>query len=164
MNIFTGKWNEIVSGAVIALFFIITLYILNTPIGLSNSYLMLSEYCQDVIHAEKIIEPDFWNWETGFLFGILLGGLIASLVDKVWQFCIFPEERQTKEILPSAALTPLLGIVGGFLVMLGLQLAGDSFMGQWAAALQLSTGAWLFITLTFLFASGILYLANRINK
>ena len=28
--------------------------------------------------------------------------------------------------------------------MLGLQLAGDSFIGQWASAIQLSTGSWIF--------------------
>jgi len=29
--------------------------------------------------------------------------------------------------------------------MLGLQISGDSFEGQWCAAMQLSTGAWIFI-------------------
>ena len=34
---------------------------------------------------------------------------------------------------------------GGFLVMLGIQLAGDSVFGQISAAMQLSGGAWVFL-------------------
>ena len=32
-----------------------------------------------------------------------------------------------------------------FVPMIGLQIAGDSFLGQWASAIQLSTGAWIFM-------------------
>jgi hypothetical protein len=49
-----------------------------------------------------------------------------------------------KGMIASAGITIITGVTGGFLVMLGLQVAGDSFLGQWAGAIQLSTSSWVF--------------------
>jgi len=142
-KIFTSKWSSYLSGSIIAFLFIFMLYILDSPIGMSNAYLMLSEYCQESFHNRSIQEPPFLDWQTGFLGGILIGAFIASLLGGEWKLRIMPDSKG-KSLLASAGTTVIFGISGGFLVMLGLQLAGDSFIGQWASAIQLSTGAWIF--------------------
>ena len=142
-KIFTSKWSTYVSGSILAFLFVLMLYILDSPVGMSNAYLMLSEYCQESFHNRTINEPPFLDWQTGFLGGILIGALIASLVSGEWKLQIMPESKG-KNFFASAGATVLLGISGGFLVMLGLQLAGDSFIGQWAGAIQLATGSWIF--------------------
>ena len=142
-KIFTNKWSSYLAGTTIAFLFILMLYLLDSPVGMSNAYLMLSEYCQESFHNRSITEPPFLDWQTGFLGGILIGALIASLVGGEWKLRIMPE-TDGKNLLASAGSTVLFGLTGGFLVMLGLQLAGDSFIGQWAGAIQLATGSWIF--------------------
>lgn len=142
-KIFTNKWSTYLSGTILAFLFVLMLYILDSPVGMSNAYLMLSEYCQESFHNRSIQELPFLDWQTGFLGGILIGALFASLVGGEWKLRIMPESKG-KNFFASAGATVLLGLSGGFLVMLGLQLAGDSFVGQWAGALQLATGSWIF--------------------
>jgi sulfur transporter len=142
-KIFTNKWSSYLSGTIIAFLFVLMLYVLDSPVGMSDAYLMLSEYCQESFHNKTIQEPPFLDWQTGFLGGILIGALFASLVGGEWKLRMIPESKG-KNLFASAGATVLFGISGGFLVMLGLQLAGDSFIGQWASAIQLSTGSWIF--------------------
>lgn len=141
-KIFTGKWSSYISGTVIAFFFVLALYILNSPTGLSDAYIMISEYCEESFHARKVIEPPFLDWQTGFLIGIFIGAVIAALVGGEWKLRMIPESDRS--VIASAGTTVFAGLTGGFFVMLGLQLAGDSFLGQWAGAMQLSTGSWVF--------------------
>lgn len=156
-KLFTGKWSPYLAGSIIAFLFVLMLYILDSPVGMSNGYLMLSEYCQEAYHNRTIEEPPFLDWQTGFLGGILIGALIAALMSGEWKLRMMPESKG-KNLFTSAGATVFFGLIGGFLVMLGLQLAGDSFIGQWAAAIQLSTGSWIFF-LSILFWGVIFTLA-----
>jgi hypothetical protein len=140
---FTGKWSSYFSGTVIACFFILTLYILDSPTGMSNAYIMISDYCKESIHARAVQEPPFLDWQTGFLGGIFIGALIAAIFGGDWKLRMIPESSG-KGMIASAGITVATGLAGGFLVMLGLQIAGDSFLGQWAGAIQLSTSSWVF--------------------
>lgn len=142
-KIFTGKWSAYLSGTIIAFFFVLTLYLLDSSAGLSNAYIVISEYCEDSIHLNAVQKFPFFDWQTGFLVGIFIGALIAAIVGGEWKLRMIPESSE-KGLLASAGATVVTGLAGGFLVMLGLQIAGDSFLGQWASAIQLSTGAWVF--------------------
>jgi len=142
-KIFTGKWSSYLSGTIIAFFFVITLYILDSPTGMSDAYIMISDYCKESIHARAVKEFPFLDWQTGFLGGIFIGALIAAVLGGDWKLRMIPESSG-KGIFASAGITVITGLAGGFLVMLGLQIAGDSFLGQWAGAIQLSTSSWVF--------------------
>ena len=143
VKIFTGRWSAYVSGFGIAFLFMLALYVLDSPVGLSDAYLMISEYCQETIHSRIISEPPFLDWQTGFLGGIFLGALIAAVAGGDWKLRMIPESGE-KGAFAAAGTNVLTGLAGGFLVMLGLQISGDSFLGQWAGAVQLSTGSWIF--------------------
>ena len=142
-KIFTSKWSPHLSGIIVAFLFVLSLYILDSPPGMSDAYIILSEYCQETYHNRAIKEPPFLDWQTGFLGGLFIGALIASITVGEWKLRLLPESGKSG-FFASAGASVLCGLAGGFLVMLGLQLAGDSFIGQWAAAIQLSTGAWIF--------------------
>ena len=150
LKFFTGKWSAYLSGACIAILFVFALYVLNSPVGMSNAYLMISEYCQESINARAVTELPFLDWQTGFLLGILIGAAITAIVSGEWRLRFIPESTG-RGVVASAGVTAFTGLAGGFLVMLGLQLAGDSFMGQWAAAIQLSTAAWVFFVSVIVF-------------
>ena len=139
----TSKWSAYKSGAAIAFLFMLALYLFDTTIGMSDSYIMISDYCKKSIPNVREFPP--FDWHTGFLAGIFLGALIAAFIGGEWRFRLLPEDIKEKGAFGSFGLSILQGVVGGFLVMLGLQISGDSFEGQWCAAMQLSTGAWIFI-------------------
>lgn len=139
----TSKWSAYMSGTALAFLFMLALYLFDTTIGMSDSYIMISEYCKKSIPGVSEFPP--FDWHTGFLAGIFIGALVAAFIGGEWRFRLLPEDIKEKGALGSFGLSIVLGLVGGFLVMLGLQISGDSFEGQWCAAMQLSTGAWIFI-------------------
>ena len=141
-KILTGKWSSYLSGTIIAFFFVFTLYVLDSSAGMSDAYIMISAYCDESIHAGSVKEF-LLDWQTGFLGGICIGALIAAIFGGDWKIRMIPESSG-KGMIASAGITVITGLAGGFLVMLGLQIAGDSFLGQWAGALQLSTTSWVF--------------------
>jgi len=147
-SFFTGKWSPYLAGALLAVLFVLSLYMLDSPAGMSEAYLMLSEYGRGAIEqrslGRELLERFPFDWQTGFLIGIALGALGAAVVGGQWKFRLFPENSSQQGLLASPGLSPLVGFCGGFMVMLGLQLAGDSLLGQWCATLQLAAGAWLF--------------------
>ncbi len=148
VKFFSGKWSFWISGLVIALIFNLALYLFDAPVGMSNGYLPLAQYFVKVIDNGRIAAPPTIDWQTGFLLGILLGAFLTAILSGNWKFEFFPSDMG-KEFFPAFGKSVLAGFSGGFLVMLGLQIAGDSFFGQWAAAMQLSVGAWLFLIVFF---------------
>lgn len=147
-KVFSSKWSFWISGLVIALLFNLALYLFDSPIGMSDGYLPLEQYCGKVISKGSLKSPPSLDWQTGFLFGIMIGAFIAAVLSGCWKFEFFPADMG-KEFFPAFGKSVLKGFLGGFLVMLGMQIAGDSFFGQWAAAMQLSAGAWLFLITFF---------------
>ncbi len=160
MSILTKKWSIWTTGLVIALFMLLSLFILDSPLGLSNTYLVLLGYLEESIKEQQINQLDF-NWQIAFLIGIFIGGLITAIFMGKWDFNFFPEERKSKGFIASIGITPVQGIIGGVLVMTGLQLAGDSFLGHWFGAMQLSVGSFIFILTTFAVAIIICVLFNK---
>ena len=143
LGFITGKWSSYLAGIVVALLFVLSFYVLNGSIGFSDPYLMISSYCERSIEAKRLDRPPELDWQAAFLLGIALGALGAAIAGKEWRLRILPE-ADGKNPLASMGATIATGIAGGFLVMLGLQIAGDSFLGMWSAAIQASTSAWIF--------------------
>ncbi len=145
LKLVSGKWSPYIAGPLLAFLFLLSFYLLDSPLGITEGYQIISEYCKEGIDNRKIQEYPPLVWQTGFLAGVFIGALLASIAGADWKLTLLPEDRKGKGIITSFWLTPLQGVIGGFLVMIGLQIAGDSFLGQWASAIQLSTGAWIFI-------------------
>ncbi|HBC86410.1 MAG TPA: hypothetical protein DCZ94_05600 [Lentisphaeria bacterium] len=141
----TGKWSAYISGTALAFLFMLALYLFDTTIGMSDSYIMISDYCKQSINRRAVNEFPPFDWHTGFLAGIFLGAMIAAIIGGEWRFRLVPEDIKEKGVFGSLGLAMLQGVAGGFLVMLGLQISGDSFEGQLSSAMQLSTGAWIFL-------------------
>lgn len=150
-SLLKATWSFPFAGAVFALIFCLALYLLDTPAGMTNAYIMLAKYCEETASGGELRETIPFDWQTGVLLGIFIGAFAAAVLGGEWKFALFPEDRENKKFIPSLLATPINGFGGGFLVMLGLQLAGDSLIGQWAAAAQLATGAWIFFSAVLLF-------------
>lgn len=144
-NFLKAKWNFYLTGALFSFVFIVALFLLNAPIGMTDAWLAVSDYWSEVMEGGSVFDVPSFDWQTGFLFGVFAGAVVAAGMSKEWKFIFFPEECKTNSFFASLGWTLIRCGAGGFLVMLGLQLAGDSFVGQWAAAIQRSTGALMFI-------------------
>ncbi len=144
-KIVSGKWPPFLAGPMLAFLFILSFYLLDSPLGITEGYNEISQYCRESIQSRKLEGYPPLVWQTGFLAGVLLGAFAAAIISANWRLTLFPEDRKSKGLIASTWITPIQGAVGGFLVMIGLQIAGDSFLGQWASAIQLSTGAWIFM-------------------
>ncbi|MBN2643479.1 MAG: YeeE/YedE family protein [Victivallales bacterium] len=160
MKIFSGKWSFYLSAAFLALIINIALYLFDSPVGMSEGYLSISEYCGEIIEQKSIASAPVIDWQTGFLLGIFGGALITALICGEWKLSLLPENSGS-DSLKAFALSVLKGLGGGFLVMLGLQLGGDSMFGQWASAMQTSVGAWIFLIAFFVTGTILSILLSR---
>lgn len=163
MGILTGKWSFYINGALLSGMIVLCLYLFQDTVGMNDGMIKISEYAaetaEQVSESEEIDLPPL-EWQTGFLGGIFIGALAASLMSGNWKIRFFHDEES--RIIHKSLKTVFYGMGGGFLVMIGLQLAGDSFLGQWSGALQLSGGSWIFLVSCFAVASGIaILLENR---
>lgn len=163
MRVLTGKWSFYINGALLSGMIVLCLYLFQDTVGMNDGMIKISEYAEQT--AEQVSEDEEINlppleWQTGFLGGIFIGALAAALMSGNWKIRFFQDKESG--IISKSLKTVLYGVGGGFLVMLGLQLAGDSFLGQWSGALQLSGGSWIFLISCFVVASGIaILLENR---
>lgn len=163
MRLLTGKWSFYINGALLSGMIVLCLYLFQDTVGMNDGMIKISEYAEQT--AEQVSEDEEIDlppleWQTGFLGGIFIGALAAALMSGNWKVRFFQDKESG--IVSKSLKTVLYGLGGGFLVMLGLQLAGDSFLGQWSGALQLSGGSWIFLVSCFAVASGIaILLENR---
>ena len=162
MKLFTGKWSFYINGALLAGMIALCLYLFKDTVGMNDGMVKISEYveqtAEQVSESEEIDLPPL-EWQTGFLGGIFIGALAASLMSSNWKLRFFQDNDSG--IIAKSMKTVLYGLGGGFLVMLGLQLAGDSFLGQLSGAMQLSGGSWIFLVTCFAVASGIAILLEQ---
>ena len=158
MKLLSGKWPPSVNGAMLAFFVMLMLYLFNDTIGMSDGMLVFSNFCYEIVEEGNTAAPDL-NWQLGFLGGIFVGALASALISGGWKLKF--NQKGESSFLNSTWQTIVCGLGGGFLVMLGLQLCGESFFGQFASAMQLSTGAWIFLFVTFIVGMFISVLWER---
>jgi Sulphur transport len=162
MKTLTGKWSFYINGALLSVMIVLCLYLFQDTVGMNDGMIRITEYAEQtaeqVSDSEEIELPPL-EWQTGFLGGIFIGALAAALMSGNWKIRFFQDEESG--IVSKSLKTFFYGLGGGFLVMLGLQLAGDSFLGQWSGALQLSGGSWIFLVSCFAVASGIAIMLER---
>jgi len=142
MKILSGRWSFYINGTLIALFILLSLYLFDDTLGMSDGMLAVSEFCTNSVESGSVEAPPTLDWQLGLLGGILIGALASAIISGSWKIQIVP--KSSGGIVRKIWQPIVQGIAGGFLVMLGLQLAGDSFIGQWASAIQLSSGSWIF--------------------
>ncbi|HJO94942.1 MAG TPA: YeeE/YedE thiosulfate transporter family protein [Victivallales bacterium] len=146
-------WNKLTSGhmspwttgILMALLFMLSLYLLNEPLGVLSSYQLLITEAQEIYNGYT---PQLDGQEL-FIIGVFLGALIAAISGKNFKLLLFPEEHMSKG--PSYYLTigPVLSFLGGFLVMAGLIIAGNTFFKLWSDSLGLYMIVAVFIIIVF---------------
>ena len=145
-NRISSTWSPWLTGIILAFLFLISLYLLDEPIGTTTAYAELIENGKDAING---IVPVL-NWQVIFLLGALLGSFISAVIGKSFKLQLFPEDHIAKG--PSFYLTlgPIYSFLGGLFVMGGLILAGNSFLKLWSDCLGLYVIVTLFLIIVFI--------------
>ena len=142
----SSNWSPWTTGIILAFLFLISLFLLDEPIGTISAYSKLIDNGKEAING---IVPSV-DWQVIFLIGIFLGAVIASLTGKNFKLQLFPGEHLARG--PSFYLTlgPVYSFVGGLFVMAGLILAGNSFLKLWSDSLGLYMIVGLFLIIVFI--------------
>ena len=150
-SIVSGVWSPWVAGVSIAFLFFIGLYVLDDKPGTSEVYANLSDYSQGAIEKKRVSVEDLpaWTWQTAFLAGIFLGAFVAAVAGKDWKLHLFPEDHVSKGAAFYSTFGLMVTFLGGFLVMAGLILAGESCLGLWNDCLALSILSFFFVVVMF---------------
>ena len=141
-----GKISPFIAGVLMALLFMIGAYILDDCAGAITAY---SKIADKLAALYKGNIPSI-SWEEFFLIGVLAGSFVAALATKQFKLQLFPEDHLSKG--PAYYLTTglFVNFFGGFLVMFGLIIAGDSFLKMWNDALGLFVIVGLFLIIMFI--------------
>lgn len=145
MNLFTAKWPFYISGPLLAILGVGSLYLFNDVIGMGDAMTVANEYCENVVENGTSAAADLptLDWQLGLLIGIFVGALLTAAIGGAFKPEVMTEGAGSFTV--KTLRTVGCGLLGGLLVMLGVQLGGDSIFGQIASATQLSGGAWLFL-------------------
>ena len=141
----SSNWSPWATGIILAFPFLISLYLLDEPVGTTTAYSDLIDNGKDAVNR---IVPTI-NWQVIFLIGVFIGSFIAAIVGKNFKLQLFPEDHLSKG--PSFYLTlgPVYSFLGGLFVMAGLILAGNSFLKLWSDCLGLYMTVGLFLIIVF---------------
>lgn len=157
INFKAAKWSPWISGALIAVVYAAGLYLLNDRPGTNEIYSVMADKTQEAMARKSVgletLPP--WGWQSAFIAGILLGAFLASVIGKTWKLHLFPEDQMSKGAAYYTTFGLLQSLVGGFLVMGGLILAGDSFLGIWGDCMGLAPLALFFMVMVFVEAVAI---------
>ena len=152
MGIFNSKWPFYIGGGVIIFAVLLGLYTIDDTLGMGQSFIIAGEYC-----AETAMEEEFGsitlNYSLGLIIGIIAGVAFAAIFSGNFKLQLLA--NYDSGITIRTFKTIFYGIVGGFLVMSGIQIAGESIYGQFISAMQMSVGAWIYLG-ALLLSGGIL--------
>ncbi len=133
------------SGILIAFLFILSLYVIDSSVGSINAYSNLANKAAAIYNGNM---PSI-TWDEMFLIGILIGAFIAALAGKQFKLQLFSEDHLSKGPAYYLTFGIMLNLLGGFLVMAGMIIAGDTFTKMWGDALGLFTIVGLFLIIMF---------------
>ena len=142
MKFLLAKWPFWVNALVLILLVMLGGYLFNDVIGFSGVFQAFSVYSGDVLYKQDIPLVE-WDWQVGMIAGVFIGSVCGALLNKSWKIAVAFEEAGS--LAGKTFGTPLMGVIAGFLVMFGSIMAGETFYGQFVAAMELSAGAWTFL-------------------
>lgn len=144
-SFFSGGWSWWITGILLAISGVALLYLFDDYPGMSDGMLITAEFARRAAEEKSLSEAPPLNWQTGFLGGIFIGALACAFISGKWKPALM-SEGASGDWLTGSGKAIISGLAGGFLVMLGLQMSGDSFFGQWLSVIQVSAAAWIFMT------------------
>ena len=145
MKFLAKPWPSFVCAALLAVLFLAHLYFLDMRVSTIEPLTEVVRHGAETVESRDYRTPPPLNLATGLVAGLFIGGAIGALCNKKFKLRFRPRRMGAMVAIP-------LGIIGGFLVMLGSMIAGEAPIGQMAGAMQLAWGAWIYLGCAFITA------------
>jgi uncharacterized membrane protein YedE/YeeE len=154
-------WRPYLAGAGIGVLSWAAFAIADNPIGVTTAFSQLAGgLAIPVLGTEYVAQNSYWaryplaiDYGTLFLVGLVLGGLVSSLLSRSFRFETVPTVWRER-FGGSVAKRFAAAFVGGAIAMYGARLAGGCTSGHGiSGGLQLAVSSWLFLAV--MFATGL---------
>ena len=137
------KWHSSVNALLLIFMIMLGLYLFDDNIGLYSALTALFGSAENAVRSSDMPQVE-WSWQLGLLGGIFFGSFCGALING--SFKIVWALEDVSGFADKVFKTIFGSLISGFLVMLGAVLSGEAFYGQVTAAVELSAGAWFFLT------------------
>lgn len=138
-QVWAPLWPPVLVGALIALLAFAQRWLADQPLSCSTGFANLATSLRPGARRDRD-----GDWRIVFLFGIVLGGLLAALTDgaPAWQGTAAEFGRFYSALVPDSTLgSALWWLVGGLLIGLGARLAGGCTSGHTIAGVAMGAPA-----------------------
>ncbi len=133
------------AGICLALLACLAVWLFNDHTGLLDTMQAVTLYGEKKIRGSWFTSAPEMNWQLAVLIGTFAGALFSSLLIGQFKGKAVQENAPGRSGLAKNIFSLFTGFAGGFLVMAGIQLSGDSVWGHLTGAIQLASGSWLFL-------------------
>ena len=145
-QLIASKFSPWIAGILIAVLFAFSLFILNGSVGTLEAYSQITSKINDFLSG-KSVEI---TWQEFFLIGVFAGAVVAALSGKQFKFQLFPEDHLSKGPAYFLSIGLLINLIGGFLCMTGMIIAGETFLKMWNDVMGLSIIVFVFLIIVFI--------------
>jgi hypothetical protein len=155
-------WSPYLAGIVIGLLQIPALLIIESPIGVSSSYVAISAYIaglfdpdiQEIAYFEKYMTSMKYLWQGSMVVAIAVGAFLSMRLSGAKREKYSPVWRAAVGI-KSLGARLVMAFAGGFLMLFGARWAGGCTSGHGLSGVgQLAVGS-IIVTISF-FVGGII--------
>ena len=123
-------WSPYVAGACAGLVLVLSVWFTGKYFGASTSFVRSAGLIEKIFSAERVDRMDYFvktvpkiDWQSMFVFGILIGSLAASQLSGTFKLQAVPNMWQDRF---GSGITgrAIVAFIGGLVAMFGARLAG----------------------------------------
>lgn len=162
-------WSPYLAGVLTGLTLILSVLISGKYLGASTTFAISAGMIEKIVSPDHVSGLEYFqkynlqiNWQWMFVFGILIGSFVSSIISKSFTRQAIPpmwEKRFGSSIVKRA----VIAFIGGFLVLYGARLAGGCPSGHGLSGFaQMSISG--YVSLTCFFVGGAVVARILYNK
>ena len=160
MQLEKGQWNPYVAGALSGLVIVGSVWLAGKYAGASTTFVRSIGMIEEIFSPERVAQMEYFlkekpivDWQWMFVFGILIGSLVAALTSGSFKSQAVPDMWRAT-FGPSPLKRGMVAFGGGIIAMYGARLADGCPSGHGlSGSLQLAVSG--YISLLCFFVGGV---------
>ena len=123
-------WSPYVAGALSGLVLVLSVWVVGKFFGASTMFARSAGMVENLFDAERVAGMAYFvkyvpkiDWQWMFVFGILIGSLIASTTSRTFRWQAVPDMWE-RRFGPCRAKRGIVAFISGAIAMFGARLAG----------------------------------------
>lgn len=124
------EWSPYLAGGLSGVVLILSVWIADKFFGASTSFVRSAGMIEKLFGADRTAGMDYFikyvpkiDWQWMFVFGVLIGSLIASTTSGAFRWQAVPDMWKAR-FGPSPTKRGIVAFIGGAIAMFGARLAG----------------------------------------